>query len=356
MLNINQTTPPFCPFTGLRVRAVTGKNTNCKTWNKTSANSTRTTESRKNIMGKPSWTERVVGALRVRRFVFRAALAELLGTFLLVTMGNGSVAQVVLSREDKGTFLSINWGYGIGVVIGVYASWGVSGAHLNPAVSLTMAVLGKLRWVYLPCYVMAQMIGAFLSAACVYIVYYDALANFDGGTRVVLGVNGTGGIFSTYPQDYLSIGSGVLDQVVGTALLLCGVLALTDSRNNKVTAGMEPLLVGLLVLAIGTSFGFNCGYAINPARDLGPRIFTAMAGWGIEVFRAGNHWWWVPIVGPLIGGLVGGLVYTLMVALHHPEEEDDEPVHGSPELQDVKVPEGGVANAAMEDLPSNTIV
>ncbi|XP_019618979.1 PREDICTED: aquaporin-10-like [Branchiostoma belcheri] len=307
-------------------------------------------------MGKPTWTERVVSALRVRRFLVRAALAELLGTFLLVTIGNGSVAQVVLSREAKGTFLSINWAYGIGVVIGVYASWGVSGAHLNPAVSLTMAVLGKLRWVYLPCYVMAQMIGAFLSAVCVYIVYYDALGNFDGGTRAVVGVNGTGGIFSTYPQDYLSIGSGVLDQVVGTALLLCGVLALTDSKNNKVAAGMEPLLVGLLVFAIGTSFGFNCGYAINPARDLGPRLFTAMAGWGLEVFRAGNHWWWVPIVGPLIGGLVGGLVYTLMVALHHPEDEDDKPVHESPELQDVKVPGGGVANAAMEDLPSNTAV
>ncbi len=125
---------------------------------------------------------------------------------------------------------------------------------------------------------------------------------------------GTAGIWATYPQAFLStFPGGFVDQVVGTALLVLVIFGMTDSRNAMPPAGLAPVIVGLIVLLIGATFGFNSGYAINPARDLGPRLFTAVAGWGGEVFRAGNGWWWVPVVAPCVGGVLGGWVYDALV-------------------------------------------
>src|SRR5436853_216933 len=119
----------------------------------------------------------------------------------------------------------------------------------------------------------------------------------DGGARQVLGPQGTAGIWATYPQPFLSVfPGGVVDQIVGTALLVAVIFAITDNRNSPAPAGLAPVVVGLLVVLIGATFGFNAGYAINPARDFGPRLFTFVAGWGGDVFTAGNNWWWVPIV------------------------------------------------------------
>ena len=115
--------------------------------------------------------------------------------------------------------------------------------------------------------------------------FSDALNKYDGGARAVTGVNGTAGIWATYPKDYLSIGNGFGDQICGTALLLACVLAINDNKNMKPPKGMVPFCIGMVVAVIGMAFGYNCGYAINPARDLGPRIFTAIAGWGTKVFR-----------------------------------------------------------------------
>ena len=135
------------------------------------------------------------------------------------------------------------------------------------------------------------------------------------------GPHATAGIFATYPQDFLSnVPGGLVDQIVGTALLVLVILALGDKRNAAPEGGYGPVLVGALVVLIGMTFGYNAGYAINPARDLGPRLFTAVAGWGSEVFRAGNHWWWVPIVGPCVGGVLGGAVYDALITRHHPPE------------------------------------
>jgi glycerol uptake facilitator-like aquaporin len=152
----------------------------------------------------------------------------------------------------------------------------------------------------------------------VFLTYREAFDHFDGGVRQVTGALGTGGIFATYPQPFLSVfPGGFIDQVVGTALLVGIIFALIDQRNAAPPARLAPLIIGLLVVLIGATFGYNSGYAINPARDLGPRLFTAMAGWGVEVFRAANGWWWVPIVAPLIGGVVGAYVYDLLIARHH---------------------------------------
>jgi glycerol uptake facilitator-like aquaporin len=161
------------------------------------------------------------------------------------------------------------------------------------------------------------MAGAFVASLVVYVTYAEALNAFDSGVRHVTGDLATAGIWATYPQPFLStFPGGFIDQVVGTALLVGVILGITDTRNSAPPAGLAPIVVGLLVVLIGATFGFNSGYAINPARDLGPRLFTFVAGWGSEVFTAGNHWWWVPVVAPCVGGVLGGWIYDVFVGNH----------------------------------------
>jgi len=253
------------------------------------------------------------------RGVLREMLAEFFGTFILIVFGVGVVAQVVLSKNTAGTYLSINIAWGLAVTMGCYVAAGVTGAHLNPAVTLTLAVHRKLPWGKVLPYSIAQIAGAFVASAVVYLTYREALTAFDGGVRQVAGAQGTAGIWATYPQQFLStFPGGFIDQVVGTALLVAVIFGITDSRNSPAQAGLAPVVVGLLVVLIGATFGFNSGYAINPARDFGPRLFTSVAGWGSEVFRAGHSWWWVPIVAPCIGGIAGGWMYDAFIGHRFP--------------------------------------
>ena len=255
----------------------------------------------------------------MERGIAREVLAEFFGTFVLIVFGVGVVAQTVLSKGTAGTTLSINIAWGLAVTMGCYACAGVTGAHLNPAVTIALAVHRRFPWGKVAPYALAQMAGAFVASAVVFVTYHEALGAFDGGVRQVLGAQGTAGIWATYPQPFLStFPGGFIDQVVGTALLVAGIFGITDSRNSPAPAGLAPVIVGLLVLLIGATFGFNSGYAINPARDFGPRLFTAVAGWGGEVFRAGNSWWWIPIVAPPIGGVIGGWTYDACVGKYFP--------------------------------------
>jgi MIP family channel proteins len=250
----------------------------------------------------------------MRQELVREVLAECLGTFVLIVFGVAVVAQTVLSRQAAGSPLAINIGWGLAVTMACYVSAGVSGAHLNPAVTLALAVHRRFPASKIAPYVAAQMIGAFLASVVVFLTYREALDAFDGGTRQVTGAMGTAGIWATYPQAFLSaFPGGFIDQVVGTALLVGVIFAITDTRSSPPPAGTTPVVVGLLVLLIGMTFGFNSGYAINPARDLAPRVFTAVAGWGSGVFSAGNSWWWVPVVAPCLGGVIGGWVYDLFI-------------------------------------------
>lgn len=250
----------------------------------------------------------------------REALAEFFGTAILIIFGLGVVAQTVLSSSGAGSPLGIHLCWGLAVILGVYASAGVSGAHLNPAVTLALAVRRGFPWRRVGPYVIAQMLGAFVGAAVVYLTYREAFTAFDGGVRQIAGAQGTAGVFATYPAAYLSTFGGFVDQVVGTALLVAAVFALSDERNAPPPAGLTPVLVGLTVMAIGMAFGFNAGYAINPARDLGPRLFTAVAGWGSGVFTAANGYWWVPVVAPCVGAVLGGMAYDLCVRDRHPAQ------------------------------------
>ncbi|KAM9331047.1 aquaporin-7-like [Gastrophryne carolinensis] len=266
---------------------------------------------------------RVRAAISIRNAWAREAMAELLATFIMMLFGLASVAQVVLGRKEYGQYLSINLSFGFGVTMGIHVAGGVSGAHMNCSVSLTNCVLGKLPWKKLPMYVVSQIVGAFLAAAVVYFLYYDALYSYSGGKLIVTGPNETASIFATYPQPYLSVGGGILDQVVGTAALMLCICAINDKKNSPALRGTQAVVIGLLVTVIGMSMGMNSGYAINPARDLGPRLFTAVAGWGTEVFTAGNYWCWIPIVVPLVGSLTGAFLYKLLIGLHHQSSQEE---------------------------------
>jgi MIP family channel proteins len=259
----------------------------------------------------------------------REVAAEFLGTFVLIVFGVGVVAQFVLGGGANGQYLSVNLGWGLAVTMGIYVSAGISGAHLNPAVTLALAVRRGFSWAKVGPYIAAQFAGAFLASALVFITYREALDRFDGGVRQIGGALGTAGIWATYPQPFLSaFPGGIIDQVVGTALLVGVIFALSDARNFAPPERLTPVLVGLLVMLIGATFGYNAGYAINPARDLAPRLFTAIAGWGSGVFTAGNGWWWVPVVGPCIGGVLGAYVYDLVITRHHPPEAPVTPPPG----------------------------
>ncbi|XP_023336662.1 aquaporin-7 [Eurytemora carolleeae] len=272
---------------------------------------------------------------RIRSPLLREFLAEFLGTFILVLFGTGSIAQSVLSLNNKGDFFAINWGWFIGILLGVLVSGGVSGGHLNPAVSVAVATLGKFPWWKVPHYLAAQYLGAFTASTVVFLVYWDALVWYEHDRGAYRTTPDTAGIFATYPGRHLSWAGGVGDQFLGTAMLLICLCAITDRKNMNVSKQLVPLYVGFTVLGIGICFGFNCGYAVNPARDLAPRLFTALAGWGPEVFSYYSHWWIVPVVASHLGAIAGAWIYYLCVEMNWPrdlepesEKENPEPMNG----------------------------
>ncbi|RXM92564.1 Aquaporin-3 [Acipenser ruthenus] len=173
----------------------------------------------------------------------------------------------------------------------------------------------------MPVYFLAQTVGAFLGAGVIFGMYFDALWFFGNDNLLVS--NGTAGIFATYPSQHLTLLNGFFDQMIGTAALIVCLLAIVDPYNNPIPRGLEAFTVGFVVLVIGLSMGFNSGYAVNPARDFGPRLFTAIAGWGTEVFTTGPHWWLVPIFAPFLGAVIGVLVYQFMVGFHTEGEAKD---------------------------------
>lgn len=249
----------------------------------------------------------------------KESLAEFLGTFIMVVLGCGAIAQAILSRGHGGGIVTISVGFAMAVVVAIYVTGGVSGGHINPAVSFAMCIFGRMKWYKLPFYIGAQFLGAFVGAATLFGIYHDGLMAFADGKLLIVGENATAQIFATYPSPYLSVTNAFADQVVGTMFLIMVVFAIFDSRNLGVPKGLEPIAVGLLIIVISSSLGLNSGCALNPARDLSPRLFTALAGWGFEVFTAGNSFWWIPVVGPMLGAAIGGLIYVFFIEIHHPD-------------------------------------
>ncbi|XP_044518314.1 aquaporin-9 [Gracilinanus agilis] len=259
-----------------------------------------------------SFKEKII----LKNDLVKEMIAELLGTFVMVTLGCGSIAQAVLSRWILGQIITINAGFSAAVALGVYVSGGVSGGHINPAVSFTMCFFGRMKWFKLPFYVAAQFVGAFLGAAALFGAYHDALMDFAGGQLITSGENATAHIFATYPVSYLSVPNAFAEQVLSSMFLHLIVFAIFDDKNLRVPKGLEPFAIFMLILVLTCALGMN-GAAMNPARDLGPRVFTALAGWGFEVFTAGNHFWWIPVLGPVVGGILGGFIYIYGIEIHH---------------------------------------
>lgn len=262
-------------------------------------------------------------SVKISSSLVREFLAEFLGTFVLVLFGAGSSAQSVLSLGQKGGSFSLSWGWAIGGMLGMVVSGGVSGGHINPAITVAMASVGKFPWAKVPHYLLGQYLGSFVSSAVVFLVYWDALVWYEHDRGEYRSTPDTARIFSTFPSQHLTNIGGILDQVMATAFLLICVCAITDRRNMQVSKQLVPFFIGLTILAIGICFGFNCGFAINPARDFSPRLFTAVSGWGVSVFSFSNQWWLVPILATHIGAVLGAWAYYLAIE-HHWQKEDIE--------------------------------
>jgi len=236
-------------------------------------------------------------------------IAEFLGTFVLMLFGTGVVAMVALFPTKNpgemihGGYTNITLGWGLGVTMGIYIAGKISGAHLNPAVTLSLAVFRGFSWRKVVPYSIAQTLGAFAASAIVFWNYLPAFRQADPA------LERTAGVFTTFPAFPELPQAGFLDQVIGTGLLMLLIFAITDEFNIPPGANLAPLMIGLVVVAIGMSFGGMHGYAINPARDFGPRLFTAVAGFRNNGLTNGIRVWWIPVVAPLLGGLVGAAVY-----------------------------------------------
>ena len=254
------------------------------------------------------------------------AIGEFFGTMVLILFGDGVVATVFLfanlgangaASPFANEWIVIILGWGLAVMLGIYVTGAISGAHLNPAVTLGLAATGRFSWSKVIPYMVAQVLGAFVAAAILYFVYQGALTHQlalnhltigDIAQGPTFGGKGYGFIFYTGHRDFVGIFGAFGDEFIGTALLVGLILAIVDGRNQPVQANLNPLIIGFLIVAIGASFGLNTGYAINPARDFGPRLWVALVSGGASL-SADNYYFWVPIVAPLVGGVVGAFIY-----------------------------------------------
>ena len=304
-------------------------------------------------------------------------LSEFLGTFVILAFGDGVVAMAVAALpgsgrtagptvifQAAGDWLLITWGWAMAVAMAVWIAGGVSGAHLNPAVTLAFAVRRRFSWRKVLPYWGAQVLGAFVGAAVVFLVYHNAIDAFDLANKSPKGGGqalSTFSIFATFPASYFHGGMAgpLIDQIVGTMFLLIFVVALTDGRNSAIQSNLAPLGVGLAVAAVGMSYGANAGYAINPARDFGPRLFAFFAGWGKVALPgtynnnmgfAFSNYFWIPIIGPLIGGVLGIIVYDLFVGdVLHARLKLAQDTEGP--IPESRLPEDVTADVAATEVP-----
>jgi glycerol uptake facilitator protein len=269
-----------------------------------------------------------------RRGIFGAGLggeltAEFFGTFILICFGDGVVAMLwaligsgrTVSQSTAllgaGDWLLITFGWAMAVTFAIYTVGGVTGAHINPAITLGVALRKGLPWNKVVPYWVVQIAGAFVGAALVFLVYNNAINHYDQVNHIIKGRPSslpTYSTFATFPAPYFhNVLGPLVDEIVGTFFLALFVFAVTDENNLAPGSNLGPLIVGFVVLAVGMSFGANSGYAINPARDFGPRLFAWIAGWG-KLAMPGNYGWindyfWVPIVAPLIGAALAVPAY-----------------------------------------------
>lgn len=275
--------------------------------------------------------------------LIRACLAELCGTAILVTFGCGVLAQVFLGDHGKkahGGFLSISLGWGMAVTFGVFFSGIAGSGNINPAITLAFALIGKVPMKRILFYTFSQILGAYIGALTVYLIYREKILervnNVDEGNFLI---DTTGNIFVTNPWG--SHMTCFVDQVIGTALLAAGALAVVDHKGWKMPGYLHPLYLGLLVYTLVGCFAMNAGCALNPARDLGPRLMLLMCGWGTSAFSEKNYFFWIPIVGPYIGAVIGAVLYELTIGIHLDTAGDRPGIETPGKTDDVKKDEMG---------------
>jgi glycerol uptake facilitator protein len=292
--------------------------------------------------------------LRWRRGLAAELWAEFFGCVILIAFGDGVVAMLFAligsgrapqgALTSAGDWLLITWGWALAVTFAVYTVGGVTGGHINPAITLGQAIRRQFPWNKVPAYWVAQVLGCFVGAALVFLVYNNAINHFNEVNHYSKDAH-TFGVFATSPAAYFgTVWGPLIDQIVGTFFLALFVFAVTDEFNLPVGANMTPFIVGMIVLAVGISFGANAGYAINPARDFGPRMFAWIAGWGKSAMPGDtaniSAYFWVPIIGPLIGAAIAAVLYELGIRDILRARRPPEPgVHGVGEtVQDVRPP------------------
>lgn len=264
------------------------------------------------------------------RLALREPFAEFFGTFIMVLFGDGSVAQVLLSASNTtqtiapgmdgyGSYQSISWGWGIGVMLGIYVA-GDSGGFLNPAITFCFCLYRGLPWRRFPIYLLAQFLGGFVGAGVIYANYINAINNYEGHNvrTVPPSKTATGGVFCTYPQAFLTKTSQFFSEFITATILMFVIFALKDESNRgamgKTGAGpFFPLALFFLIFGLGACFGFETGYAINLARDFGPRLMSYAVGYGHEVWSAGGYYFWIPMVASFLGCTFGGFLYDLFI-------------------------------------------
>jgi glycerol uptake facilitator protein len=243
-------------------------------------------------------------------------VSEAVAVFIIIAFGDSVAAMYTLYSPSP--YQQAYWGvciaWGLAVTIAIYTTASVSGCHANPAVTLALALYRKFSWKKVVPYCIAQTIGGFLGAVIVYVLFSPVIDHFNSVNNLTRAGGGAAGVFFTHPGLAITPMHALSDQIILTAFLIFGIFAVTEQYNEQAPgANFGAVIIGLIVAVIGASMGYLEAWAINPARDFGPRLFCFFAGWGSSALPSPDNYWWIPIVGPLIGGAVGGLAYQLSI-------------------------------------------
>src|SRR5579862_5929153 len=252
----------------------------------------------------------------MKRQDFGELLAEAVAVFIIIAFGDSVVAVSLIYNPSP--YLNSYWGvciaWGLAVTMAIYATGSISGTHANPAVTLALALYRDFSWRKVIPYFVAQVIGGILGAGLVYILYVPVIDHFNQAAQLTRAAGGAAGVFFTHPGLAITPMHAFGDEIILTALLMLGIFAITEQYNEMAPgANGGAVMIGLLVALIGASMGYLEAWALNPARDFGPRLFCFLMGWGGSAFPSPDSYWWIPILAPLIGGVVGGGVYQLLI-------------------------------------------
>ena len=259
-------------------------------------------------------------------------VAEAVAMCIVITLGD-SVAGMY-SLYDPSPYQQAYWGvciaWGLAVTIAIYTTASISGCHANPAVTIALACYRKFSWNKVLPYCAAQVAGAFCGAGIVYVLFSPVIDQFNAAHHLTRAAGGAAGVFFTHPGLAITPIHAFQDEIILTALLIFGIFAITEQYNEMAPgANSGALIIGFLVATIGASMGYLEAWAINPARDFGPRLFCYVAGWGSSALPSPGNYWWIPIVAPLIGGVGGGGAYQLLI---HPFLPGKNRMHDGPIL------------------------